>query len=91
MQSRLDAQKVAPAAYHAMLALETSVRRSSHLEPALVSLVRLRASQINGCAILHRHAYQDARAQTGRPNSALHPQRLARDAFFTVASGAALA
>jgi len=35
--------------YQAMLALETSVRKSG-LEPSLLELVRMRASQINGCA-----------------------------------------
>lgn len=50
MQSRLEAQKVSPAAYHAMLGLESVVRKSSKLEPALIELVKMRASQINGCA-----------------------------------------
>ena len=70
MQPRLDAQKVAPTAYHAMLALETAVRRSSHLEPSLVELVRLRASQINGCAFCIDMHTKDARGQTARASSA---------------------
>lgn len=37
-----------PAAYRAMLALEQTVKRA--VEPTLYELVKLRASQINGCA-----------------------------------------
>ena len=50
MQSRIDFQKTSQGALHAMLALENYVRKSSGLEPALLDLVRMRASQINGCA-----------------------------------------
>ena len=35
MQARLEAQKVSPAAYQAMLGLEMFVRKQSKLEPAL--------------------------------------------------------
>lgn len=50
MKARLEAQKVAPAAYQAMLGLEMFVRKQSKLEPALIELVKMRVSQINGCA-----------------------------------------
>jgi alkylhydroperoxidase family enzyme len=33
-----------------MLGLEMFVRKQSKLEPALIQLVKMRASQINGCA-----------------------------------------
>jgi len=46
MKPRLDL-RTAPAAYQAMLALEGYVRKSG-IEPGLLELVRLRASQING-------------------------------------------
>jgi AhpD family alkylhydroperoxidase len=36
--------------FQAMLALETYVRKSSGLDPSLLELVRMRSSQINGCA-----------------------------------------
>jgi AhpD family alkylhydroperoxidase len=49
METRIDPRKTAPEVYRAMLALE-SVVRSSGLESNLLDLVRLRASQINGCA-----------------------------------------
>jgi AhpD family alkylhydroperoxidase len=49
MQARLEAAKVAPGAYHAMLQLQKYVDGTS-LEPLLLELVKMRASQINGCA-----------------------------------------
>ena len=49
MQARLDIAKAAPGAVKAMLALQAHVAESG-LEPSLLELVKLRASQINGCA-----------------------------------------
>ena len=48
--------------YQAMLALETYVRKSSGLEVSLLELVRMRASQINGCAYCLDMHSKDARA-----------------------------
>jgi AhpD family alkylhydroperoxidase len=48
--------------FHAMMALETYVRKSSGLEPALLELVRMRSSQINGCAYCLDMHSKDARA-----------------------------
>ena len=62
MQARLEAQKVSPAAYQAMLGLEMFVRKQSKLEPALLELVKMRASQINGCAYCIDMHSKDARA-----------------------------
>ena len=62
MQARLEAQKVSPAAYQAMLGLEMFVRKQSKLESALVQLVNTRASQINGCAYCIDMHSKDARA-----------------------------
>ena len=50
LKMRLEPAKVSPAAYHAMLGLESFVSKSSKLEQSLLELVRMRASQINGCA-----------------------------------------
>jgi AhpD family alkylhydroperoxidase len=63
MQPRIDAPKVAPAAYQAMLGLEMFVRKNSKLEPALLELVKMRASQINGCAYCLDMHSKDARAE----------------------------
>ncbi|CAB3756303.1 carboxymuconolactone decarboxylase family protein [Paraburkholderia humisilvae] len=49
MESRLDFYKANPHAIKAMLALEERIGKSD-LEKSLTELVRLRASQINGCA-----------------------------------------
>jgi AhpD family alkylhydroperoxidase len=54
--------KHVPAGLKAMLAVEASIREST-LEHPLLELVKMRASQINGCAYcLHMHA-SDARKQ----------------------------
>jgi AhpD family alkylhydroperoxidase len=45
---RIDYRSVFPAAMEAMTSLEKAVRTSS-LEPELLELVKLRASQLNGC------------------------------------------
>jgi AhpD family alkylhydroperoxidase len=49
MKPRLDFTTAAPDAYRAMAALEAYVRGCG-LEKPLVDLVKMRASQINGCA-----------------------------------------
>lgn len=50
MDQRLDYQTVDPAAYRAVLGLENHLHKGSGLEPRLIHLLKLRASQINGCA-----------------------------------------
>src|SRR3954453_20004176 len=90
MQARLDAQKIAPAAYHAMLALEMSVRKASKLEPSLIELVRMRASQINGCAYCLDMHSKDARA-AGETEQRLYALNAWRETpFFTDRERAAL-
>lgn len=49
MPQRLDYHHASPDAMQALIALELAVLRSG-LEPRLLQLVKLRASQINGCA-----------------------------------------
>lgn len=49
MTPRLDFYKARPEAIKAMSALEAHISKC-HLEKSLIELVRLRASQINGCA-----------------------------------------
>lgn len=67
MSTRLDFYKASPEAMKAMMALEQRIAHSA-IEKPLVELVRLRASQINGCAYcvdMHsadaRKAGEDAR------------------------------
>lgn len=49
MPQRLDCYQASPDAMQALLALELAVQQSG-LEPRLLQLVKLRASQINRCA-----------------------------------------
>lgn len=48
MEERLDAAAASPAAYAAMIGLEKHIA-SCGLEHSLIELVKMRASQINGC------------------------------------------
>jgi AhpD family alkylhydroperoxidase len=48
--------------YQAMLGLETYIRTFSGLDTSLLELVRMRASQINGCAFCLDMHSKDARA-----------------------------
>jgi len=50
MQARLNYAKAAPDAYKAVVALNQYVVKDCGLEPAIIHLIKLRASQINGCA-----------------------------------------
>jgi AhpD family alkylhydroperoxidase len=49
IMQRFDYGKVAPGAYHAMLGLEHYLQECK-LEESLLHLIKLRASQLNGCA-----------------------------------------
>jgi AhpD family alkylhydroperoxidase len=90
MQPRLDSTKVSPGAYQAMLALEMFVRKSK-LEPSLIELVKMRASQINGCAFCLDMHSKDARAE-GESEQRLYLLNAWREApFFTDRERAALA
>ena len=91
MQPRLDAHKAAPAAYKAMLNLEFYVGKSSGLEPSLLELVRLRASQINGCAFCIDMHTKDARA-AGETEQRLYALSVWRETpFYTDRERAAMA
>jgi AhpD family alkylhydroperoxidase len=62
MKPRLNPYQAAPDAMKAVAALNTYVQGSG-LEPTLVELIKMRASQINGCAYCwHMHS-RDARAK----------------------------
>jgi len=91
MSARLDYFSVDPEAGKAVLGMETYVR-SSGLDTGLYELIKLRASQLNGCAFcLDMHA-RDARknGEEQRRLDILVGWREARD-FFTEAEQAALA
>lgn len=60
MVKRIAYGKVAPGGYRAMFGLEKYVRESG-LEKPLLELIKLRASQINGCAFCLDMHWKDAR------------------------------
>jgi AhpD family alkylhydroperoxidase len=89
MRERLATAKVAPGGYRALSGLETYVRESG-LEPSLLELVRLRASQINGCAYCIDMHWKDARAH-GETEQRLYGLSAWRESpFYTPRERAAL-
>jgi AhpD family alkylhydroperoxidase len=90
MQPRIDYRRHAQGALKAVLDLEKYIAESG-LEPKLVHLVKMRASQINGCAYcLDMHSI-DARAE-GETEQRLYTLDAWRETpFFTERERAALA
>jgi len=60
MQQRIDVSKISPAVYQAVAALQSYVDKSG-LDPTLRELIKIRASQINGCAFCLAMHTRDAR------------------------------
>jgi AhpD family alkylhydroperoxidase len=89
-EPRIDYRKVAPQAVQALWTVERYARGCT-LEPALLELVKLRASMINGCAYCVDMHSKDARA-LGESEQRLYALSVWREApFFTPAERAALA
>jgi AhpD family alkylhydroperoxidase len=61
MKARIDLMHVTPGVIQAMLGLERQVRQAG-FEQGLLDLVRMRASQLNGCAYCLDMHSKDARA-----------------------------
>jgi AhpD family alkylhydroperoxidase len=90
MQSRLEYAKAATAGIEAMRGLEAYVRQCG-LDPSLLELVKLRASQINGCAYCIDMHTKDARAR-GESEQRLYALNAWEETpFFTDRERAALA
>ena len=90
MTPRLDYRQAAPDAFHAHAALEAQVRRSG-LDPALLALVKLRASHLNGCAFCVDMHAKDARL-AGETEQRVYAVPVWRETlFFTARERAALA
>ena len=88
--TRLDYYKVAPGGPKAVSALDQYVRASG-LEPALIELVKLRASLMNGCAYCIDLHTKDARAK-GETEQRLFAVPVWRETpFFSPRERAALA
>ncbi|WP_216215643.1 carboxymuconolactone decarboxylase family protein [Amycolatopsis aidingensis] len=86
---RVNITKAAPKAFKALIGFDAAAREG--LDPALVELVQIRASQLNHCAYcLHMHT-SDAR-KAGADEQRLHMVAVWREAtgFFTEEEQAAL-
>jgi len=90
MEPRINYLKVAPkGAYEAMFGLEKYIRNCG-LEHSLVGLMKMRASQINGCAYCLDMHSKDARA-AGETEQRLYALNAWRETpFFTDRERAAL-
>jgi len=89
MSQRLNFYGASPEAIKALSALEGAVNKLG-LEPALLELVKLRASQINGCAFCVDMHSSDAR-KAGETERRLHGVSVWRETpFFTERERAAL-
>jgi AhpD family alkylhydroperoxidase len=90
MEPRMDYPKASPGAYRAMLGLETFVRQSG-IDHGLLHLVKMRASQLNGCAYCIDMHSKDARA-AGETEQRLYALDAWRETpFYTPRERAALA
>jgi AhpD family alkylhydroperoxidase len=89
MEERLNYVKAAPNGYRAMAALNRYVEDCG-LEPLLLELVKMRASQINGCAYCLDMHSKDARA-LGESEQRLYALNAWRETpFYTERERAAL-
>jgi AhpD family alkylhydroperoxidase len=90
MQQRIDVTKVSPAAYQAVAALQTYVDHSG-LDAKLRDLIKIRVSQINGCAFCLAMHTRDAR-KTGETDERMHLLAAWREApIYSARERAALA
>lgn len=90
MAKRIDYYSASKEALEAMLSLEKSVAKLG-LEPQLLELVKLRASQINGCAFCVDLHTREAR-EAGETERRLYAVSVWRETpFFTERERAALA
>ena len=90
MEPRIDYRTAAPDGFAALVNLERYTRVSG-LEPSLLELVKLRASQINGCAYCIDMHTKDARHR-GESEQRLYSVSVWRETpFFSERERAALA
>jgi AhpD family alkylhydroperoxidase len=90
MKSRIECAQIAPGAVEAMRALEKYVRTCG-IDPKLMELIKIRASQINGCAYCLDMHTKDARTQ-GETEQRIYALNAWRETpFFTEKERAALA
>ncbi|HVY15229.1 MAG TPA: carboxymuconolactone decarboxylase family protein [Rhodopila sp.] len=87
---RVSPQQVAPDAYKAVLGVEAQIQRSG-LPKSLIELVKMRASQINGCAFCLDMHSKDALAAGETAQRLFLLNAWAEAPVFTPAERAALA
>jgi AhpD family alkylhydroperoxidase len=90
VQPRIDYPNVAPGAIAAMRGLEAYLAESG-LEPSLLDLVKLRASQINGCAYCIDMHSKDARSRGESEQRLYELDAWQETPFYTERERAALA
>ena len=86
MEPRIDYMKAGRGAIEAMLGLEKYLRQSG-LEESLLNLVRMRASQINGCAYCLDMHWKDARALGETEQRLYGLDAWEESPYYTIASG----
>jgi AhpD family alkylhydroperoxidase len=90
MEARFNFMKAAPGVYAAMLGLEKYLQECG-LEQPLLHLIKLRASQINGCAYCLDMHWKDLRAM-GEKEQRMYSLDAWRECpYYTVRERAALA
>ena len=90
MEQRVDYMKVAPGVLQAMLNLEKYLIQSG-LERELIDLVKLRASQINGCAYCIDMHWKDLRAEGASEQKLYGLDAWVESTYYTDRERAALA
>lgn len=90
MEARLDYTKASPEAFKAMVQMEGVVRRSG-IDPKLLELIKIRASQLNGCAYCIDMHTKDARLKGETEQRIYALDAWIETPFFTEKERAALA
>lgn len=94
MDTRVNLSKSDPAAYAALLAMSKAASEAAHaadLDPKLCELIKIRASQLNGCSYCLRLHTRDA-LKLGESNDRLAVLPAWRDSeYFSAVERAALA
>src|SRR6266404_7420179 len=90
MEPRIDYAKVGPDAFKAMLGLERYLAQCG-LDHALIHVLKLRASQINGCAYCIDMHWKDARAAGESEQRLYSLDAWEESPFYTPRARAALA
>lgn len=91
MEPRLNYQNLAQNGLRLMMQMEAYLKHQSGLEPSLLELVKMRASQMNGCAFCIDMHSKDARA-AGETEQRLYGLNAWRETpYYTERERAALA